>query len=54
MDARAGSEGGDSYRTEAVIVSTLEGHTLYRDAFRMLGCRRQSRFDEWSRQLGPA
>lgn len=54
--------GGDFYRTtvsrigrrfcRALIESTLEGNTLYRDAFRMLGVTRSGTFDELSRNLG--
>lgn len=54
--------GGDFYLTlgarvskrfaRALIVSTLEGQTLYRDAFRMLGIKRDATFRELGVQLG--
>jgi hypothetical protein len=54
--------GGDFYLTlgarvskrfaRALIVSTLEGQTLYRDAFRMLGIKRDATFRELGAQLG--
>ena len=57
-----GSGGGDYYRTlaartgkrfaHAVFSSTLEGQTLFRDAFRMLGMRKTSTFYEAARELG--
>jgi Zn-dependent peptidase ImmA (M78 family) len=53
--------GGDFYRTtvarvsrrfaRALIESTLEGRTLYRDAFRMLGIARTETFNEFGRSL---
>jgi len=55
-------KGGNFYLTQAVrlsrrfaralIVSTLEGQTLYRDAFQMLGVRKQTTFRELGDQLG--
>jgi len=55
-------EGGNFYLTQAVrlsrrfaralIVSTLEGQTLYRDAYQMLGVRKQTTFRELGDQLG--
>ena len=36
---------------KALVVSTLEGQTLYRDAYRMLGFRQGSRFDELAHQV---
>jgi Zn-dependent peptidase ImmA (M78 family)/transcriptional regulator with XRE-family HTH domain len=53
--------GGNFYRTtvarvsrrfaRALIESTLEGRTLYRDAFRMLGIARTETFNEFGRSL---
>ena len=53
--------GGDFYRTtlsrvgkrftKALVASTLEGQTLYRDAYRMLGVRSGKTFDELARQV---
>lgn len=60
---RKGS-GGDFYLTQAarvskrfaraLVVSTLEGHTLYRDALRMLGFSKFATFHELGRSLGIA
>lgn len=54
--------GGDFYRTtvarmsrrfaRALVASTLEGRTLYRDAFRMLGIAKPGTFNELGRSLG--
>jgi Zn-dependent peptidase ImmA (M78 family) len=54
--------GGDFYRStlsrvsrrfaRALVESTLEGQTLYRDAFRMLGVKKTETFDEIARRVG--
>ena len=54
--------GGDFYRTtlarvsrrfaRALVESTLEGQTLYRDAFRMLGVARTETFNHIGREVG--
>ena len=59
---RGGAGGGDFYRTlgartgkrfaRAVLSSTLEGQTLFQDAFRMLGMRKTSTFYEAAREMG--
>lgn len=38
--------------TRALVVSTLEGHTLYRDAFRMLGISKTETFHNLGREVG--
>ncbi|MEZ5814310.1 MAG: ImmA/IrrE family metallo-endopeptidase [Alphaproteobacteria bacterium] len=58
---RSGS-GGDFYRTtisrvsrrftQAIVTSTLEGQTLYRDAFRMLGVSKTQTFNNLGREVG--
>lgn len=60
IDARG--TGGDFYRTtaarvskrfaRALVESTLEGRTLYRDAFHMLGITKTTTFNEFGRSLG--
>lgn len=55
-------DGGDFYRTlpvraskrfvRALVGATIGGQTLYRDAFRMLGIKKQATFDELGRRLG--
>ncbi|WP_288048271.1 ImmA/IrrE family metallo-endopeptidase [Acidiphilium sp.] len=60
--ARDGADGGDFYRTtlsrvsrrfaRALVESTLEGQTLYRDAFRMLGVARTETFNTIGREVG--
>lgn len=59
--AVASTGGGDFYRTtaarvskrfaRALVESTLEGRTLYRDAFRMLGISKTNTFNEFGRSL---
>ena len=59
-----GGDGGNYYNTlrvwvserfaRAVVIDTLEGRTLYRDAFRMLGFRKQATFDQLTTELGVA
>ena len=60
--AQRGSDGGNFYRTtlsrvsrrfaHALVVSTLEGQTLYRDAYRMLGVAKAETFNRLGREVG--
>ena len=64
LAARVEGGGGDFYRTtlsrvgkrfaRAVVESTLEGQTLYRDAFRMLGVSKTETFNTIGREAGAA
>ena len=57
-----GGSGGNFYHTtiarvsrrftRALVVSTLEGHTLYRDAFRMLGISKTETLNNLGREVG--
>ena len=60
--ALAQTDGGNFYRTtlarvgprfaRSLVTSTLEGQTLYRDAFRMLGISKTETFNKLSREVG--
>ena len=62
IQARKKGAGGDFYRTQgsrhgkrfarAVIASTLEGKTQFRDAFRLLGLKKVATFHELARTMG--
>ncbi len=59
---RSSSGGGNFYYTtitrvsrrfaQALVVSTLEGQTLFRDAFRMLGISKTTTFENLGREVG--
>jgi Zn-dependent peptidase ImmA (M78 family)/transcriptional regulator with XRE-family HTH domain len=61
IEASGGASGGNFYNTQplrvsrsfarAVVDSTLEGQTLYRDAFQMLGFKKVSTFHELAARL---
>lgn len=61
---RSSSDGGSFYSTfpvqnsrrflQSIISNTLEGQTLYQDAFRLTGLRKQETFDKMAEHLGVA
>lgn len=65
LAARRGDEGGGNYYytqplrlsrqfAQAVITSALDGSTTYRDAYRLLGTRKHSTFENLAAELGVA
>ena len=64
LAARRAPGGGDFYLTQAarvsrrfaraIVGSTLEGQTLYRDAFQMLGIAKEATFRRFGRDMGYA
>ena len=60
--SESGGQGGDFYPTQfnrlgkrfarALIVNTMEGQTLYRDAMKMIGVKKTSTFNKIGRKLG--
>jgi Zn-dependent peptidase ImmA (M78 family) len=62
LEIPRGGSGGNFYATEmtrvserfarAVVTSTLEGQTLYQDAFRLFGISKLKTFEELGRRLG--
>ena len=61
LERAKSSSGGDFYLTQEVrasrrfvrslIISTLEGQTLYREAFQLLGIKKEQTFNEWKKRL---